>query len=163
MNRLLNLFKGLLLLALASALLDVSPAYAAEPVKVGVLAFRSKSQTLAQWQPLARVLKQAMPERDFEIEALTLPELQLAASSRQLDFVLTNPAHYVQMKKLIGLSAPLATLAALEGGQRTMVFGGVIFRRADRDDLSVLRDIKGKTIAAVNITLSRVIKCRPTP
>ena len=35
-------------------------ATAAEPVRIGVLAYRPKAQTLAQWQPLAQALKQGL-------------------------------------------------------------------------------------------------------
>jgi len=125
-------------------------AYAAEPVKIGVLAFRPKPQTLAQWQPLAAALKQAMPERDFVIEALTYPELDSAVASRSLDFVLTNPGHYVLLTKRSGLSAPLATLAGYEQGKVVTVFGGVIFSLAKQANIEGLADLRGKTIAAVS-------------
>ncbi|MEQ1601648.1 MAG: EAL domain-containing protein [Methylophilaceae bacterium] len=138
----------LLLVSLASATL-APVAYAAEPVKIGILAFRSKPQTLKQWQPLAEVLKQAMPTRDFVVEALTLTELEQAVASRQLDFVLTNPGHYLLMAQRSGLSAPLATLAVMENNQRTMAFGGVIFSRT-QTKLHKLNDIRHKTIAATS-------------
>ena len=68
------LFPILILLTfLASTLSPIIPAYCAEPVLIGVLSFRPKPQTLAQWEPLAVVLKRAIPERDFAIKALTYP------------------------------------------------------------------------------------------
>jgi diguanylate cyclase (GGDEF)-like protein/PAS domain S-box-containing protein len=140
----------LLWLCLASLALPLIPAYAAEPVRIGVLAFRPKLQTLAQWQPLASALKAAIPERDFVVEALTFSELDLAVASRQLDFVLTNPGHYVMSSRRHGLTAPLATLAVDESGQRAIVFGGVIFSRATQANINTLTDIKGKTIAATS-------------
>ncbi|NTV13571.1 MAG: PhnD/SsuA/transferrin family substrate-binding protein [Desulfobulbaceae bacterium] len=118
-----------------------------EPVKIGVLAFRPKAQELADWQPLAAVLKQAIPERDFAVEVFTYAELNQAIASRQLDFVLTNPGHYVLLKTLNGFSSPLATLASTATGRTTSVFGGVIFCRADQGQVNVLSDIKGKTVA----------------
>lgn len=124
--------------------------YGAEPIKIGILSFRSKPQTQAQWQPLATVLKHAMPESDFVVEALTLSELDTAVASGKLDFVLTNPAHYILLKKRSGLSAPLATLATIENGQPVMVFGGIIFTRADRRDINTLLDIKNKTVATTS-------------
>jgi PAS domain S-box-containing protein len=139
-------FIHLLLVCLLSVTLPVIPAYGADPVRIGVLAFRPKAQTLAQWQPLATSLKQAMPQRDFVVEALTYPELEEAVAQRKLDFLLTNPGHYVLLTKRAGLSAPLATLAVDENGQRITVFGGVIFSRAEQA-IDTLRDIKGKTIA----------------
>ncbi|MGZ5051505.1 MAG: EAL domain-containing protein [Methylobacter sp.] len=127
--------------------LTVLPAYGVEPVKIGVLAYRPKLQTLAQWQPLAQALKQAMPERDFQVEAMTFPELDAAVASRQLDFVLTNAGHYVLLSRRSGLSAPLATLATDHKGKAVAVFGGVIFTREAQTDINKLNDLKGKSIA----------------
>lgn len=134
---------GLLLLLAMPAL------QAAETVKIGVLAYRAKPQTLAQWRPLAAALKLAVPERDFEIEAYTYPELNMAVASRQLDFVLTNPGHYVLLSKRNALSSPLATLAVEDGGQTISVQGGVIFSR-DNTGIALLSDLKGRTIACAD-------------
>ncbi|WP_336898146.1 EAL domain-containing protein [Rhodoferax sp.] len=134
---------------LAGALLVCVTVQAAEPVRIGVLAVRPKLQTQAQWQPLAVALKKAIPNRDFLIEALTYPELEDAVASRQLDFALTNPGHYVKLSRRGGLAAPLATLLVEESGLSTAVFGGVIFSRTDRVSLNTLNDIKGKTISVV--------------
>ena len=73
-----------------------------------MLSFRPKPQTLAQWEPLAVVLKRAIPERDFAIKALTYPEMNEAVAKRQLDFVFTNPGHFIQLKMSGSLSAPLS-------------------------------------------------------
>lgn len=135
------------LLLLLACFSSPVPAYGADPVKIGVLAFRPKSQTLAQWQPLAAALKEAIPERDFVIEALAYPEMNKAVVARKLDFVFTNPGHFVLLKKSGKLSAPLATLAVNVEGKRISNFGGVIFTRVGRDNIEVLGDVKGKTIA----------------
>ncbi|MCK9606312.1 MAG: diguanylate cyclase [Methylomonas sp.] len=127
-------------------------ANARETVKIGILAYRSKPYTLAQWQPLVGVLKQAVPDREFAIEAFDFDELALSVASRQVDFVLTNPGHYIQLSKRNGLSAPLATLALNDRNpeQAITAFGGVIFSRADNTDIETLQDIKGKTVAVVS-------------
>lgn len=140
-----------LLISLTSAVLFFVPAYGAQPVRIGVLAFRPKPQTLAQWQPLAIALKQAMPERDFVVEALTYPELNEAVANRQLDFVFTNPGHFVLLKMRGGLSAPLATLTVDVNGQPSSAFGGVIFTRAGQANINTLSDIRGKVIAVPDI------------
>lgn len=132
---------GCLLLAHLTALADSSP------VRIGILAYRPKPQTLAQWQPLAEVLHQAVPERDFSVEALSYAELEAGVADQKLDFVLTNPGHYVQISYQYGLSAPLATLVNRENGRSQAVFGGVIFCLATRNDLDALSKIKGKTVA----------------
>jgi PAS domain S-box-containing protein len=139
----------LLIACLAGAVQLSFPAYGAEPIKIGVLAFPSKAQAQARWQPLAGVLKQAMPERDFVVITFNHPELDQAVAARQLDFVLTNGGQYVLLRNSNGLSSPLATLAANGTGKSLTVYGGVIFSRAGQADLNTLSDIKGKTVAAV--------------
>ncbi len=123
---------------------------ASEPVRIGVLAYRPKPVTLAQWQPLAALLKERIPERDFVVEAFTLPELEAAVASRQLDFVLTNSANHVLLNRQSGLQAPLATLLMSENGHETAAFGGVIFTRADRK-LATLADLRGKRVATAGV------------
>ena len=139
----------ILIACLANVALSFIPAYGAEPIKLGVLASPSKAQALAQWQSLAGILKQAMPERDFVVVALSHPELDQAVAARQLDFVLTDAGHYLLLRNRNGLSSPLATLASNGTGQSLTVYGGVIFSRAEQADINTLSDIKGKTVAAV--------------
>lgn len=143
-----HFLRTLLLTCVACVAMFSLTANSAEPVKIGVLSFRPKPQTQAQWQPLATALKKANPEYEFIVEAYTYPELEKATASNQLDFVLTNPAHYILLTKRYGLSAPLATLATLENNQRLTVFGGVVFTRANRVDINTLHDIKHKSVAA---------------
>lgn len=140
----------MLLFCLIGAAHPPSASYAAEPVKIGVLAFRPKPQTMKQWRPLAIALKKALPEYDFVVEALTYPELNQAVATRQLDFVLTNSGHYVMLARRNGLSSPLATLALNENNQAVTVFGGVIFCRAGQANINTLLDIKGKSVAAID-------------
>lgn len=138
------------LLAMTCALLMTLQAGASEPIHIGVLAFRPKPQTIEQWHPLAVALKKTIPGHDFVIEAYTYPELDEAVAGKHLDFVLTNPGHYVALAKKLGLTAPLATLAINDRGHTSTSFGGVIFRRADSATLKDLKDLEGITIAATS-------------
>ncbi len=135
--------------ALVSAL-PILPAYGAEPVRIGILAFRSQQETLKQWQPLAQALKQAIPARNFTIQAFNFAELEAAVVNHQLDFVLTNPGHYTLLASRHGLSSPLATLAPTRREPAISEFGGVIFSRADSAAIKSLQDIQGKTIAVTD-------------
>jgi len=128
----------------------ITSAEAAQPVRIGVLAFRPKPITQAQWQPLEGVFRQAMPGREFVIEALTLPELEKAVAEKQLDFVLTNSGHYVLLNKRFGLTSPIATLIVDESGKLARSFGGVIFTRADETQIDTLNSLRGRKIAIVN-------------
>jgi diguanylate cyclase (GGDEF)-like protein/PAS domain S-box-containing protein len=139
-----------LLLCLLCGGFGAGLAQAAEPVKIAVLAFRSKPQALAQWQPLAATLKAAIPERDFVVQVYTLKEMETVVAARQVDFVLTNPGHYVLLTRRSGLQAPLATLLMDESGQETPAFGGVMFTRADHPVVKSLTELKGQTLATVS-------------
>ena len=140
----------MLFTCITCTVLQVNLAHGAETIRIGVLAFRPKPQTLVQWQPLAVALKQSIPDHDFVIEALTFPEMEAAIASRKVDFVLTNPGHYILLIKRIGMSAPLATLSTYDNGQNFTVFGGVIFCRAGDPNITSLSDIKGKTVAVTS-------------
>lgn len=139
------------LFAIWSLILSSVAAYAAEPIKIGVLTYRDKAQAMAKWQPLAQALKQAMPDSDFSVEVYTAPELDVAVMAHQIDFLLTNPSHYVRLSRQNELSAPLATLITLENGQALSVLGGVIFTRTDLTNINTLADIKGKMVASVGL------------
>lgn len=132
------------------AAIAFTDAFASEPVRIGVLAFRPQSQVVQQWQPLALYLNRAVPEHEFQIAALSYVEMDEAVASRQLDFVLTNPGHYVQLARLSGLSSPLVTLARDIDDQPLSVFAGVIFTRAGAADINTLQDLRGRRIAATS-------------
>lgn len=119
-------------------------------IRIGVLAYRPKPQTLEQWRPLANHLNKTIPNYNFVIEALSYRELNEAVEQKKLDFTLTNSGHYVLLRKLYGLSSPLSTLAVLENGQTTTSFGGVIFSKNSNRAIQQLTDIKGKTIAVAD-------------
>ena len=137
-------------LGLLLTLLLLLPSLRADVVKIGVLAFRPKAQTLEQWRPLAKALNQALPDREFSVEAFTYTELDEAITARQLDFVLTNSGHFVLLKHRAKLSAPLVTLVLSEGGRPTTQFGGVIFGRAGQTPALGLRDLKGRRLAFIS-------------
>jgi diguanylate cyclase (GGDEF)-like protein/PAS domain S-box-containing protein len=115
-------------------------------VKIGVLAFRPKDEMLVRWQPTADYLSAKIPGKRFSVVALNYAELEQAILAKRVDFVLTNPAHYIVMLKRSGLST-LATLVDNEAGKAVDSFGGVIVVRAARTDLQAVIDLKGKTIA----------------
>jgi ABC transporter, phosphonate, periplasmic substrate-binding protein len=109
-----------------------------DAVKVAVLVFRPKPQAIAQWRPLAQALKKAIPERDFVIQVYDMAELEVVVASRQVDFVLTSPGHYISLSRRVGLQAPLATLLMEEGGSgdRRLWWGDFYQGRGIRHQLS---------------------------
>lgn len=123
---------------------------AAEPVSIGILAFRPQPQVAQKWQPLEAYLHEAVPEHEFKLQPFSYVEMNEAVANRRLDFVLTNPGHYVQLARLSGLSSPLVTLARDIDGEPLRAFAGVIFTRADAVGIDTLQDLKGRRIAATS-------------
>lgn len=114
-----------------------------------MLAFRPAAEVQQRWQPLMDYLNGKLPGYSFQLKSLGYDELENAISQHSIDFVFTNPAHYILMTYRNGLSSPLVTLVTHEHGRTLDKFGGVIIARADRADIRVLEDLRGQTVAAV--------------
>ncbi len=125
------------------------PASAEDPLKLGVLAFRSKAHTHTQWLPLAKYLETAL-ERRVELTTYTFPELNDAVTQDKVDVVITNPGHFILLKFHKGLSAPLATLVTNEAGHHLSRYGSAIFAQADSSTVRSISDLAGKRIATTN-------------
>jgi diguanylate cyclase (GGDEF)-like protein/PAS domain S-box-containing protein len=119
----------------------------AQTVEIGILAFRPKAEMLQKWQPLEKVLQHAIPNHRFHITTYGYPELEQAVADKRVDFVLTNPAHFILLSRRLGVSAPLATLIIEDNGVPLSSFGGVVFTQAGRKDLKELADLKHKRLA----------------
>ncbi len=118
-------------------------------VTIGALAYRGNEQALQRWSPTARYLSTQIPEHRFVVRPYTLDAMRTAMEQGEIDFVLTNPGHYVELEAAYGLTR-LVTLTNLRGGKPYTVFGAVIFTRADRPDINRLQDLRGRTFMAVS-------------
>ncbi len=130
-----------------------APALAAElppPLRIGVLAFRDPLATEQQWAPLARYLGEQVADQRFVIRSLFLDDLGRAVERGEVDFVLTQPEHYVHIRALHRGLAPIATLAVRADGRGLAELGGVIVSRAERRDINRLEDLRDKHLAATH-------------
>lgn len=98
---------------------------------------------------MADYLSARLPGRKFVIVPMDISEMISAVKEKRVDFVVANPALYVDLQVTYGAirTATLVNNAPGWAGER---FGSVIFTRSDRDDISRLSDLKGKTFAAVD-------------
>ncbi|MDD2829150.1 MAG: diguanylate cyclase [Sulfuricurvum sp.] len=139
-----------MLIKLLLALFIIVPSlYSIENITIGVLSFHSKSESLKEWEPTARYLHQKEPNFTFTILPLNYPEINEAVKNNKLDFVITNSGHYIYLEKKYHISR-IATMMHYKNNQWVDRFGGVIFTRAERSDITTLDDTKGKKIAAVD-------------
>jgi PAS domain S-box-containing protein len=120
-------------------------------VRLGVLANRGKGICRLEWNATANYLATQLSPRRFEIVPLDFEEVQNAAEQRSVEFLLVNPSMYVALE-YHGLVYRIATFLqpSVKGESPPPVFGGVIFSRADRNDIRELRDFVGKRFAAVS-------------
>jgi diguanylate cyclase (GGDEF)-like protein len=144
--RAMRFLKPIFLLLLAA--LCVAEAAAGEVLRVGILAFRPVDVTRAQWAGLPPLLEKALPGKQVDLVVLSYPEFDAAARVGALDFMLTNPEHFILLRNRHGVTA-IATLVRLENDRPLAELSGVIFTRADRPDIATLDDLAGKTVAAV--------------
>lgn len=142
---------GAALLAFMALWLSCTGAWARheDPVRLGVLIHRPMSVEQRVWQPLAEALRQTLPEHPIELQLLTLTELDEAVQTRAVDFVLTNPGHYVLLSRREGLGPPLATLVRRIQGQPSTSFGGVAFVQAT-SPIRHWKDLRGQRVAIVS-------------
>jgi len=116
--------------------------------KIGVLSIDLKKHTIDKWEKTAEYLTSTIKNSKFEIIPMTYNEINLAMKERKIDFLLTNPAHYIIHEKNAHLFR-LATVIYSKKGTDISSFGGVILTLADRDDIKSIKDLKNKKIAAV--------------
>lgn len=111
---------------------------------LGVFGHRPTETLQRQWQPLADELSQALAE-PVTLEVLTPEALDREIAARRIDFLFTNPVHYIQEKHRHAFSGPIATLITVEHGVKTSAMGGVILVRRD-GPVRQPEDLKGKRI-----------------
>lgn len=139
-----------LAVVIATLSLYTGTVFGAQTANVGILGFRPAEEDRLRWQPLIDHLNSRISSHQFRAAVLGYGDLEKAIASRSVDFVLTNPGHYVLMTRRNGMSSPLATLVPVENGQALSSFGGVIFTRADQPNIRRLEDLRDHTIAATS-------------
>ena len=140
----------LLLIAALLVLLPGAPmADSREVCTIGVLAHRGPEAAIRMWTPTIDYLSSQIPGYDFRLAPLGLDEMHVAEERGELDFILTNPGHYVELESHYGVTR-IATLMNDRRGEPSTLFGAVIFTRAHNRDIRSLADLKGKSFAAVD-------------
>ncbi|MGV4274680.1 tetrathionate respiration histidine kinase TtrS [Citrobacter farmeri] len=135
--------KGLVLLA---SVLMFSGTALAGSWNIGILAMRGEVLTRNHWQPLETLLNQQLPGEQFHIQPLDLHQMQRAVNKGSVQFVVTNPAQFVQLNS----RSPLRWLASLRSARGTgNVIGSAILTRRD-SGITGAHDLIGKTVGAID-------------
>ena len=132
------------------SLMLFSNAVSGEVIKIGLRAHQGAELASKRWQPTADYLSKAIADHTFVLVPFEINSLLNQAVSRsEFDFVLTNPASYVEHKMRYGASA-IATLINKRKGKAYSQFGSVVLTRADRNDITSFHDLKGKRFMGVD-------------
>ena len=129
----------------------LDPIPPADSVHIGVLAHLGTEICRKMWQPTMDYLDQAMPDRSFILVPLLFNEVEPAVRNRSIDFLICNPAIYVNLEVKHNISRIL-TLRNLAGTQAVTEYGGVVFCSAGRRDLQSFQDAAGRRMAATDPT-----------
>ena len=118
--------------------------------RMGVLAFRGPQAAQASWRSLAEYLTASVAGWRFEIVPVTLVSAREKIKTRQIDFLITNPGHFVDLATDLPLSV-LSTRERFVPGQPNglLTFGTVIFTR-NGSGIRTFADLRGKRLAAVS-------------
>ncbi len=130
---------------------NVSASDSLQVVNVGVLARRGSDECLQEWSLTAKYLSSRIPGYVFKIIPLKFDEVVGAVEKKDIDFVIVTSSKYIELQNLFGISRMATIKRSFLDGYATL-FGGVIFCRADRDDINTLEDLKGKSFMAVDPT-----------
>jgi len=147
-----SLISSRLLLCMNILLVVIVTPVQAESLKqvtIGVLAHRGIEKATKMWLPTVRYLESEIESYKFDLRLLTLKEMTKAVKNDELDFILTNTGHYVNLEALYGITR-VATLKNMRQGKPYTEFGAVVFVRSDRDDIKKLSDLENKSFAAVS-------------
>ncbi|MFA9460227.1 EAL domain-containing protein [Thiohalorhabdus sp. Cl-TMA] len=116
--------------------------------RIGVLKKWVGQRAADRWAPTAGYLSRTIPGHRFEVVTLGFDAVAGAVANQRVDFLLANPAIYVDMAERFGASR-LVTLRNRAGDKELTRFGGVVFTRADNDSVRDLADLRERTFMAV--------------
>lgn len=118
--------------------------------QIGVLAYRGTAAAMAEWNPLAAYLSGSVEGWRFELVPVTLASVEGEIEADRLDFLITNPGHYVALAARHDLSV-LATRErwADISSSHLSRFGTAIIVASD-SPIASLNDLKGKKVAAIS-------------
>ena len=121
----------------------------AADIRLGVLAWQGESASAAQWTPFVNALQQKLPQHTVEPRYYDLQGMARAIQAGEVDFVITNPGHYVALEYDLGISR-IATQVPESSHDATHTVGSAVIVRSDRADLQALGDLRKKYLAAVS-------------
>ncbi|APZ52698.1 PhnD/SsuA/transferrin family substrate-binding protein [Salipiger abyssi] len=114
-----------------------------------MLAYRGWDEGRDDWQPLARYLSARLEGRPVRMVPVTLSSAALLIETGALDFLVTNPGHYLTLAKTYPMSVLATRARRLSDGSRSTSFGSTLVARRGTG-LDSFAALKGARVAAVS-------------
>src|SRR5690554_2914022 len=124
------------------------PAYASPVIALGVLDWRDEAKAASSWEPTLAAFKQQFPDKQIELHQLSLEGIADALAQQKLDYVITNPGHYIQLSQTFQL-APLATLNNPFFELAQQAVGSVLLVPVENQTIHTWQDLRGLKLGAV--------------
>ncbi|MFA6197505.1 MAG: PhnD/SsuA/transferrin family substrate-binding protein [Sulfurimonas sp.] len=118
----------------------------AETLTFGVFTYRTPEKIIKEYQPIADYLSKEL-NATIIVKPLDQEELEEQVLAGKIDIIATNPTHYLSLQKQGKTTGAIATLIKRYDNTITQYLGGAIITRADRSDIHLISNLKGKTIA----------------
>lgn len=135
-------------LAALCFLLGGPPLACAADVAIGVLSPLGEDDARDLWLPLESALDAALPQTRVAMRYFDLDGLTRAVEAGAVDFVITNPGHYVALESRFGVTR-IATQAAGAAGDPAHVVGATVIVSARPGTPADLAALRGRRLAAV--------------
>ncbi len=134
----------IVLAAFLLSFVAVTPLFAQQQIRLGVLAKRGYQTALKRWHPLVQYLSKHL-NRPVALVPLNFSQVPEYVAQNKVDLILANQKFYVSLKKRYGIRA-LATVINSRGGP---YMGGVIFTKKT-SSIRSLSQLRGKRIGIVS-------------
>ena len=79
-------------------------AQAAPAVRIGILAWQGSEEAEIHWASMLRGLQERLDGKPIELKHFDLDGMAAALETGNLDFVVTNPGHYVSLEAKSGIT-----------------------------------------------------------
>ena len=142
-----HLFPALIGLASCLLLAGVPGTALAAEVRIGVLAWFGNQSAEEQWRGLDKALQAQMSGHAVRLHYYDMAGLESAVVAGDVDFIITNPGHYVALEARHGVTR-IATQKITPGQDSMFAVGSAVIVRSERTDLQSLDDLRGKRLAA---------------
>ncbi|RRD58092.1 sensor histidine kinase [Comamonadaceae bacterium OH2545_COT-014] len=129
----------------------VAHASASSPplVRIGVLDFERGDVLAHHWSALATYLHARLPQWRFAVQAMDHDALGQAVAEGRVDFVATNPGHYVELEARYGIARLLTLEDRTWPSAPSLAMGSVVVAPAARASIQTLQDLRGLRLAVV--------------